>query len=131
MCSGTAAAMKRGLEVSAETTRLPSLRAASLSGGSCSFLFTRADCAPAVERPSSQAHSSMMRRKSATSLLLRTFGTHISIYRQSEPRREHQRRRAAWRFQNERQRALVQGGVIELVEDVVDEQLRGPVLVDL
>src|ERR1700729_1619316 len=74
-----AAERKRGLAVSAETMRLPSLRATSLSGGSCSLCLTSADCAPAVERPSSHAQPSMMRRKSATSLLLNTLGMQISI----------------------------------------------------
>src|ERR1700748_1891329 len=114
--------MNRGVTVSAEITRLPSLRATSLSGGNCSFFLTSADWAPAVERPSSQAHSSMMRRKSATSSFLSTSGTQISIASSSEPRREHDRCRAAGRFQNERRRALIQRIVIELVEDVVDEQ---------
>jgi len=59
--------------------RLPSLRATSLSGGNCSLRFTSADCAPAVERPSSHAQSSMMRRKSATSDLPSTAGMQISI----------------------------------------------------
>src|SRR3984893_9699608 len=125
--------MNLGLAVSAETIRLPSLREISLSGGNCSLLFTSADCAPAVERPSSHAQPSMMRRKSATSLLLNTSGMQISIaladvLLRSEPRRNHQRRRAARRFQNERRRTLIKRGVIELVEDVVDEQLRSPVL---
>src|ERR1700761_699976 len=123
--------MKRGLAVSADTTRLPSLRAVSLSGGNCSLRFTSADCAPAVERPSSQTHSFMMRRKSATSLLLRTWGTQISIALQSEPCRDHQCGGAARGFEHERRRALVQRVVIELVEDVVDEQLHLPVLVQL
>src|SRR6201996_7655561 len=123
--------MKRGWAVSADTTRLPSLRAASLSGGNCSFRFTSADCAPAVERPSSHSHSFMMRRKSATSLLLKTSGTQISIASQSEPCRDHQRGGAARRFQHERRGALIQRVVIELVEDVVDEQLHPPVLVQL
>ena len=54
MWSGTAAEMNSGLAVSAEMTRWPSLRDISPFGGSCSFFLTRADCAPAVERPSSQ-----------------------------------------------------------------------------
>src|SRR6185437_11478142 len=49
----------------------------------------------------------------------------------SEPRRDLQRGRPARRFENERRRALVQRGVVKLVEDVVDEQLHLPVLVDL
>src|ERR1700742_3773555 len=121
--------MKRGLAVSADTMRWPSLREISPSGGSCSLRFTSADCAPAVERPSSHAQLSMMRRKSATSSLLSTLGTQISIVPTSESRRDHQRRRTARRFQNERRRTLIQRVVIELVEDVVDEQLQPPVLV--
>src|SRR3984957_14662824 len=131
MCSGIAAERNRGLAVNAETTRGPSFRATSLSGGSCSFFLTSADWAPAVERPSSQAHPSMMLRKSATSFLLRTLGMQISIASVSEPCRDHQRGRAAGCLQHERRRTLIQRGVIELVEDVVDEQLELPVLVDL
>src|ERR1700761_2930726 len=123
--------MKRGFAVSAEMTRLPSLRATSLSGGNCSFLFTSADCAPAVERPSSQSLASMMRRNSATSSLLSTLGTQTSILRPSEPCRDLHRGGAAGRLQHERRRALIQAEVIELVEDVVDEESRRPVLVDL
>src|ERR1700722_14576283 len=126
-----AAEMNRGLAVSAETTRLPSFRATSLSGGSCSFFLTSADWAPAVERPSSQAHPSMMLRKSATSFLLRTLGMQISIASVSEPCRDHQRGRAAGGLQHKRRRTLIPRGVIELVEDIVDEQLELPVLVDL
>src|SRR6202453_4454939 len=122
--------MNRGLADSTEPTRLPSLRATSLSGGNCSLCFTNADCAPAVERPSCHAQSSMMRRKSATSSLLSTSGTQISIASSSEPRREHDGRDAARRFLNERRVALIQCRVVELVEDVVDEQLQLPVLVD-
>src|ERR1700733_4577719 len=123
--------MNRGLAVSADTMRWPSLRATSLSGGNCSLRFTSADCAPAVERPSSHAQLSMMRRKSATSSFVSTLGTQISIASQSKSRRDHQRRGAARRFQHERRRTLIQRVVIELVEDVVDEQLQRPVLVDL
>src|ERR1700745_431195 len=107
--------MNCGLAVSAETTRLPSLRATSLSGGNCSFFFTRADWAPAVERPSSHAQSPMMRRKSATSPLLKTFGTQISIgsvVRTLEPCQDHHGRRAARRFQNEWRTALIESEVI-------------------
>ena len=68
-----------GLAVSADRTRLPSCRATSPSGGSCSLRLTSAEAAPAVERPSSHAQASMMRRKSATSALLRTSGIQISI----------------------------------------------------
>src|ERR1700712_2556792 len=71
--------MNRGLAVSADNTRWPSLRATSLSGGNCSLRLTSADWAPAVERPSSQALSSMMRRKSATSGFLNTSGMQISM----------------------------------------------------
>src|SRR6201998_597550 len=123
--------MKRGLAVSADTMRWPSLREISPSRGNCSVRFTSADCAPAVERPSSHAQLSMMRRKSATSSLLSTLGTQINIASQSESRRDHQLRRAARRFQNERRRALIQPRVIERIEDVVDEQLQRPVFVDL
>src|ERR1700730_10103547 len=128
--------MNRGLAVNADTTRWPSLRDTSLSGGNCSLLFTSADCAPAVERPSSHAQPSMMRRNSATSLLLNTLGMQISItladvLLRSVPRRKHHRHGAARRFQSERRRTLIHRGVVELVEDVVDEQLRSPVLVDL
>src|SRR3977135_2037234 len=118
--------MKRGLAVSAETTRLPSFRDTSLSGGSCSFFFTSADCAPAVERPSSQSAASMMRRKSATSSLLNTLGTQISIQQRPMqslvPCRYHDIGRASRRFQHERRRALVQAIIVGLVEDVVQEQ---------
>src|ERR1700761_1153929 len=131
ICSGIAAEMNRGLVVSAETTRLPSLRATSLSGGSCSFLLTSADCAPAVERPSSHSLASMMRRNSATSSLLSTLGTQTSMLRPSEPCRDLYRRGPARRLQDERRRTLIQAEVIELVEDVVDEKSRRPVLVDL
>src|ERR1700677_4197669 len=123
--------MNRGLAVSAEMMRLPSLRATSLPGGNCSLFLTNADWAPSVERPSSHAHSSMMRRKSTTSSLLSTLGTLISIASSSEPSREHHGCRAAGRFQNERRRALIQRSVIELFEDVFDEQLHLPVLIDL
>src|ERR1700761_753596 len=123
--------MNLGLAVSAEITRLPSFRAVSLSGGNCSLRFTSADWAPAVERPSSQSHVSMMRRKSATSSLLNTSGTQISIVPQSVPRRDLHRHGAARSFLNERQRALVERGVVQLVEDVVDEHFHLPVLVDL
>src|SRR3982074_879100 len=107
--------MNFGWAVNAETTRLPSLRDTSLSGGSCSLLLTSADCAPAVERPSSHAQPSTMRRKSATSSLLSTSGTQISIAWRSEPRGNYQRRAAAGRLQNERRGTLVQPVVIELV----------------
>src|ERR1700738_2211374 len=123
--------MNRGLAVSADSTRWPSLRATSPSGGNCSLRLTIADAAPAVERPSSHAQPSMTRRKSATSALLRTLGIQISMPARSEPRREHHRDAAARCLQYERRRALIQRIVIELVEDVVDEQLCGPVLVDL
>src|SRR5258707_8994938 len=127
--------MNRGLAVKAETKRLPSLRDTSLSGGNCSFFFTSADCRPAVERPSSHAQPSMMRRKSATSALLRTSGTQISIspafVPRSESGRENHRHGAAGRLQHERRGTLVQRVVIELVEDVADEQFCGPVLVHL
>src|ERR1700761_4904031 len=123
--------MKRGLGVKADMMRLPSLRATSLSGGNCSFRFTIADCAPAVERPSSHWLASMMWRNPATSSLLSTLGTQTSILRPSEPCRDHDRGRASGSFQHERLRALIQAEVIELVEDVVDEQLRRPVLIDL
>src|SRR6185436_14567292 len=127
--------MKRGLADSAESTRLPSLRAISPSGGNCSLRLTSADCAPAVERPSSQSQPSMMRRKSATSVLLSTSGTQISIAPQStlrsESRRQHHRDAAARRHEYERRRTLVQRVVVELVGEVGDEQLCGPVRVDL
>jgi hypothetical protein len=51
----------------------------SLFGGNCSFFLTLADCAPAVERPSSQSAASIAARKSATSALLNTSGTQINI----------------------------------------------------
>src|SRR3954452_18259730 len=100
--------MNFGLAVSADSTRLPSARATLLSGGNCSLLLTSADCAPAVERPSSQAQPSMMRRKSATSFLLSTSGTQISISSAFpnndplEPCRNHQACTAAGGFEHER-----------------------------
>src|ERR1700730_5512349 len=130
-----AAARNLGLAVNAWMIRLPSLRATSLSGGNCSLRFTSADCAPAVERPSSHAQPSMMRRKSATSALLRTSGIQISMSStsasRSESGRENHRHGAAGRLQHERRGTLVQRVVIELVEDVADEQFCGPVGVDL
>src|SRR3954453_3660976 len=126
--------MKRGFEVSAETMRLPSLPATSLSGGNCSLRLTIADCEPAVERPSSHSLASMMRRKSATSSLLRTFSTHVSMKLAVAPsvaRREDHIGGPARCFQHERRSALVQRVVVALVEDVVHEQLDLPVLVDL
>ena len=51
--------MNSGLAVSAEMTRSPRLRARSLFGGNCSLFLTMADCAPAVERPSSHVAASM------------------------------------------------------------------------
>ena len=83
MCSGTAAEMNRVLAESARRMRSPSCRDVLPSGGSCSFFFTSADCAPAVERPSSQASAAMMRRKSATSSLLSTSGMQISHCRRT------------------------------------------------
>src|SRR5882724_4183873 len=128
--------MNRGLAVSADTKRWPSWRETSLSGGNCSLLFTSADCAPAVERPSSHAQPSMMRRKSATSLLLSTPGTQISIASskrpsRSEPRRDHQRRAATGRDKHERRGALIKRVVVQLVGEVGDEQFCGPVRIDL
>src|SRR5215208_3460094 len=127
--------MNLGLAVSADSTRLPSVRATSLSGGSCSLRLTMADCAPAVERPSSQAEASMMRRKSATSSLLSTSGTQISIPltfpRPLEARREYHADAPARSNEHERSRALIQRVVVELVGEVGDEQFCGPVLVDL
>src|SRR5579863_9203195 len=120
--------MNRGFDVNAETMRLPSLRATSPSGGNCSLLFTIADCAPAVERPSSHALSSISRRKSATSSLPSTSGTQTSI--RSIPCRQHQIGGASRRLQHERRGALVQRVVIELVGDVVDVELDLPVPVD-
>src|SRR5439155_7584621 len=126
--------MNLGLAVSAESTRLPSVRATSLSGGSCSFFFTSADCAPAVERPSSQAEASMMRRKSATSSLPSTSGTQISIPltfpRRLEARREYHADAPARSNEHERSRALIERIVVELVGEVGDEQFCRPVLVD-
>src|SRR5689334_5337328 len=112
-------------------TRWPSLRATSLSGGNCSLRLTMADCAPAVERPSSQSAASMMRRNSATSDLLRTSGMQISMVSLSVTRREHEVGCPARCLQHERRRALIERVVVALVEDVVDEQFCGPVLVDL
>src|SRR5436190_7444499 len=117
--------MKRGLAVSADNTRLPSWRATSPSGGNCSLRLTSADCAPAVERPSSHAQPSMMRRKSATSVLSSTSGTQISMSSadfllRSEPGREHQRRAAPRRYEHERRRALIERVVVKLVGEVGD-----------
>src|SRR3954453_5102977 len=112
----------------APSPRLPSVPATSLSGGSCSLRLSIADCAPAVERPSSQAEASMMRRKSATSSLLSTSGTHIST---SELRRGNQVERPPRRDRDERHRAAVERVVIELVGQVLCVELHGPVLVDL
>src|SRR5437763_15035172 len=117
--------MNRGLAVSADSTRLPSVRATSLYGGSCSFFFTSTDCAPAVERPSSQAEASMMRRKSATSSLLSTSGTQISIPftfpRPLEAGREYHADAPARSNEHERSRALIQSAGGELVGEVGDE----------
>src|SRR6195952_4508195 len=128
--------MKRGLAVSAETTRLPSFREISLSGGICWFFFTSADCAPAVERPSSQSQPSMMRRKSATSALLNTSGTQISIppaslALQSVARRDHHAHTAARRNHHEGCGALIERIIVELVGEVGDIEFRRPVLVEL
>src|SRR3954452_19037484 len=120
--------MNLGLAVSADSRRLPSVLATSLSGGSCSLRLTIADCAPAVERPSSHSEASMMRRKSATSSLLSTSGTHIST---SELRRRDQIERPPRRDRDERHRAAVQRVVIKLVGQVLRVELHGPVLVDL
>src|SRR3954449_6886245 len=114
--------------------RLPSFRPTSLSGGNCSLRLTMADCEPAVERPSSHSLASMMRRKSATSSLLRTFSMHVSMKLAVAPsvaRREHHIGGTARCFQHEGRSALVQRVVIAFVEDVVHEQLALPVLVDL
>src|SRR5882757_8593208 len=125
--------MNFGLAVSADSTRLPSLRATSESGGSCSLRLTIADWAPAVERPSSQSESSMMRRKSATSALLNTSGMQISIPPASPscgelvPCGQHDIGGAAGCLQHEWRRALIQRIVVALVKDVVHVQLDLPV----
>src|SRR5215216_550391 len=120
--------MNFGLAVSAESTRLPSVRATSLSGGSCSLRLTMADCAPALERPSSQSESSMMLRKSATSSLLSTSGMQIST---SELRRGDEVECPPRRDRDKRRRTAVERVVIELVGQVLRVELHGPVLVDL
>jgi hypothetical protein len=56
MCSEIAAEIKSGLATSALSRRLPSARATSLFGGSCSFLLTSADCAPAAVLPVRGVH---------------------------------------------------------------------------
>src|SRR5438270_4394662 len=102
--------MKRGFDVNAEMMRLPSLRATSQSGGNCSLRLTIADCEPAVERPSSQLLASMMRRKSATSSLLRTFSMHVSmklVVAPSVARRQHQIGGSARCLQHDGRSALV------------------------
>src|SRR3954471_23829347 len=127
--------MNFGLAVSADSTRLPSARATLLSGGNCSLRLTSADCAPAVERPSSQAQPSMMWRKSATSALSSISGTQISISPAFAPRsesgRKHHADAATRRHEHERRRALIKRVVVQLVGEIGDEQLCGPVLVDL
>src|SRR5258708_9634665 len=137
MRRGIAAEMNSAFAVRARMIRSPNCRAALLSGGNCSLCFTIADCAPAVERPSSHSHASMTPRNSATSALLSTFGTQISIVGFS-PRISRLEfglynpiGGPARRDENERRRALVERVVVSLVEDVVDGQLRAPVLVDL
>jgi len=50
------------------------------------------DCAPAVERPFYQSAASIAARKSATSALLNTFGTQISIAVHSADKRGGERR---------------------------------------
>src|SRR5882672_3540441 len=129
--------MNSAFAVRARMTRSPNCRAAVLSGGNCSLFLTIADCAPAVERPSSHSHASMTPRNSATSALPSTFGTQISIVDFS-PRISRLEfglhdpiGGPARRDENERRRALVERVVVGLVEDVVDGQLRAPVLVDL
>src|SRR5215216_5799544 len=122
------AEMNLGLADSADSTRWPSVRATSLSAGSCSLRLTIADSAPAVERPSSQSEASMMRRKSATSSLLSTPGMQTST---SELRRRDEVERPPRRDRDERRRATVERVVIKLVGQVLRVQLHGPVLVDL
>src|SRR5258708_28581311 len=137
MRSGIAAEMNSAFAVRARMTRSPNCRAALLSGGNCSLFFTIADCAPAVEQPSSHSHVSMTPRNSATSALLSTFGTQISIVGFS-PRISRLEfglynpiGGPARRDENERRRALVERGAVSIVADVVDGQLRAPDLVDL
>src|SRR5258708_8116653 len=136
MRRGIAAEMNSAFAVRARMIRSPNCRAALLSGGNCSLCFTIADCAPAVERPSSHSHASMTPRNSATSALLSTFGTQISIVGFS-PRMSRLELGLynpiggpARRDENERRRALVERVVVSLVEDVVDGKLGAPVLVD-
>src|SRR5216684_3871384 len=59
--------------------RVVDMNAEMMPGANCSLFLTIADCAPAVERPSSHSHASMTPRNSATSALLSTFGTQINI----------------------------------------------------
>src|SRR5262245_52690296 len=128
--------MKSGFAVRARMRRSPNCRAAMPSGGNCSLFLTIADWAPAVERPSSHSHASMAPRNSATSALLSTFGTQISIvdFRRRISRLEFGLHNPiggpARRDENERRRALVERVVVSLVEDVVDGDLRAPVVVD-
>src|SRR5665213_1490711 len=132
MCLGIAAEMNSGFAASALMTSPPNCRDKSLSGGNCSLFLTIADCAPAVERPSSQATASIAARNSATSALLNTSGMQISTSDPSLERLEFCRQfhteNTSRRDERERRRALIEGVVVELVEDVVGEQLPLPVL---
>src|ERR1700722_7718613 len=134
MCRGIAAEMNNGLAASDLMSRSPKCRDKSLFGGSCSLFLTIADCAPAVERPSSHAAASMAPRNSTTSALLNTSGTQISISNHSfvleqlELRRQFNAENTTGRDERERRRALIERVVIKLVEDVVGEQLPLPVL---
>src|SRR5579862_2151265 len=121
MWSGTAAETNRVLAASARRMRSPSCRAVLPSGGSCSFFFTSADCDPAVERPSSQLSAAMMRRKSATSSLLRTSGMQINMDGSPVFQIKDQAHidSPAGSDLDERLRTLVQGVVIRFVGEVL------------
>src|ERR1700712_1400923 len=99
--------------------RSPSCRATAPAGGSCSLFLTSADWAPAVERPSSHSAASMMPRNAATSCLLNTSGTQISIRARSEFGGGDQRHAAPGRNRYERNATLIDRVVVRPVEDVL------------
>src|SRR5579885_934807 len=125
--------MNSALAARARRMRSPSCREVLPSGGSCSFFFTSADCAPAVERPSSQRSASRMRRKSATSLLSKTSGMPISMLESpelSKVKGQAQIDLPARGDFDEGLRALVQRVVVELVRKVLTIDLQARVSLD-
>src|ERR1700712_5770213 len=111
--------------------RSPSCRAIAPAGGSCSLFLTSADWAPAVERPSSHSAASMMPRNAATSCLLNTSGTQISIKVRSKLCRGDQRDAAPWRDGDKRHAALINRVVVRPIEDVLDVELHRRIRPDL